>query len=144
MIALTGKKYVEKLVQMSDALNCHFSFRMNNEIMAIPEELEKRGFFSLQELFDVGFLKVQQVRDLLVLINGLFKESTCPLVLGFLWGFLLSACKKWNNNGLLSVLYKPKFLSFYLLVLIENLQAPISTLLQKTFCHLKKKNDVSM
>lgn len=48
MIALTGKKYVEKLVQMSDALNCHFSFRMNNEIMAIPEELEKReGFLTI-------------------------------------------------------------------------------------------------
>lgn len=46
MIALTGKKYVEKLVQMSDALNCQFSFRMNNEIMAIPEEPEKREVFS--------------------------------------------------------------------------------------------------
>jgi hypothetical protein len=44
MIALTGKKYVEKLVQMSDGLIFHFSFRMNNEIMAIPELQEKEVF----------------------------------------------------------------------------------------------------
>lgn len=44
MIALTGKKYVEKLVQMSDVLISHFSFRMNNEIMAIPELQEKEIF----------------------------------------------------------------------------------------------------
>lgn len=119
MIALTGKKYVEKLVQMSDALNCHFSFRMNNEIMAIPEELEKReGFLTIGAVW-CWFSKVQQVRDLLVLINGLFKDIA-PVHFSFLKKFYCQHVRKWiNNSGVIcdlpSALYKPKFLSFYLL-----------------------------
>lgn len=56
---------------------------MNNEIMAIPEELEKReGFLTIGAVW-CWFSKVQQVRDLLVLINGLFKDIA-PVHFSFL------------------------------------------------------------
>lgn len=57
MIALTGKKYVEKLVQMSDSLICHFSLEMNNEMMVFPEDEMGNGVFSHKNLFEVCFLE---------------------------------------------------------------------------------------